>query len=135
MQKGIDDVVFLNIKYSDNVMANIHVSWLDPHKVRSITVVGSKKMVIYDDIAENKIKIYDKGIDKVAKLGQNMDFDLGVQNQFYHRSGDVLLPKIDWIEPLKVEIDHFISCILGKEICITDANHAKKVVKILEQKI
>ena len=135
VQEGIDDVVFLNIDYPGNVMTNIHVSWLDPHKVRCITVVGSKKMVIYDDIAENKIKIYDKGIDRVAKLGERMDFDSGSHIQFHHRSGEVLLPKIDWVEPLEVEGDHFVACMLGKEVCITDADHAKKVVKILEQNI
>jgi len=75
VQKGIDDVVFMNIQYLYNIMANIHVSWLDPHKIRKMTIVGSKKMVVYDDIAENKIAIYDKGIDRMAILGKNMDFD------------------------------------------------------------
>ena len=60
VQKGIDDVVFMNIEYPDNIMANIHVSWLDPHKIRRMTVVGSEKMVVYDDIAENKIAIFRK---------------------------------------------------------------------------
>ena len=55
VQEGIDDVVFLNLKYSGGVMANIHVSWLDPNKVRKLTVVGTKKMVVYDDIIDNKV--------------------------------------------------------------------------------
>ena len=71
IQKGIDDVVFLNVNFSGNVMANIHVSWLDPDKVRKMSVVGSKKMLIYDDISNNKVTIYDKGIDPIASLGKN----------------------------------------------------------------
>jgi predicted dehydrogenase len=131
VQKGIDDVVFVNIKYPNNVMANIHVSWLDPHKIRRMTVVGSEKMVVYDDIAENKIIIYDKGIDRMAILGEQMDFDNPSTFSFNHRSGDVVMPKIKWIEPLKTEVEHFIDCILNDTPCITGADHACKVVKIL----
>ena len=75
IQDGIDDVVFLNLEYPSKVIASIHVSWLDPQKVRKMIVVGSRKMVVYDDVAENKIAVYDKGIDKRAILGQHMDFD------------------------------------------------------------
>ncbi len=131
VQKGIDDVVFLNIFYPNKVMANIHVSWLDPQKVRRITIVGSKKMVIYDDMADNKIAIYDKGIDPKAKLGENMDFDNPNFQTFTHRSGDVLLPKIDFQEPLKVEIDHFFDCIVKRQPCLTGIDHAREVVRIL----
>lgn len=132
IQKGIDDVVFVNIMYPNKIMANIHVSWLDPQRTRSMIVVGSKKMVIYDDTSENKIAIYDKGIDRMAKLGENMDFDNQNFHTFNHRSGDVLLPKVDFKEPLKVEIDHFIDCIEKGSECITGIEHAKKVVAILE---
>jgi len=131
IQDNIDDVVFLNIMYPNNVMANIHVSWLDPTRVRSMTVVGSKKMVLYNDTADNKIAILDKGIDKMAVLGQNMDYDNQHFQTFNHRSGDVVLPKIDFQEPLKVEIDHFIDCIQNGTNCITGVGHAKKVVQIL----
>ena len=131
VQNGVDDVVFLNVVYPENIMANIHVSWLDPHKVRQMTVVGSKKMVVYDDIAENKIAIFDKGIDRMAVLGENMDFDKPNDFQFNHRTGDVVLPKIAWQEPLKVEIAHFIDCIQNGTECITGVEHAKKVVQIL----
>ena len=87
VQEDIDDVVFLSLKYPNDILANIHVSWLDPNKVRKITVVGSKKMVVYDDIDKNKIKIFDKGIDKVATLGNNMDFDTEKNYEFVHRFG------------------------------------------------
>lgn len=131
IQNNVQDVVFLNLIYPDKIMAHIHVSWLDPHKIRQMTVVGSKKMVVYDDIAENKIAIFDKGIDRKAVLGENMDFDKPNDFLFNHRSGDVLLPKIDWKEPLMVEIDHFIDCIANGTECLTGTEHAKKVVQIL----
>ena len=132
IQNKIDDVVFLNILYPKKIMANIHVSWLDPHRVRSMTVVGSKKMVVYDDTAENKIAIYDKGIDVMAVLGERMDFDHVPFQIFNHRSGDLILPKIDFQEPLKVEIEHFIDCMENGTKCITGIEHAKRVVQILE---
>ncbi|MBC8488135.1 MAG: Gfo/Idh/MocA family oxidoreductase [Bacteroidetes bacterium] len=132
VQKGIDDVVFMNITYPNNVMVNIHVSWLDPHKMRRMTIVGSEKMVVYDDIAENKIMIYDKGIDRIAVLGEHMDFDNPNTFSFNHRSGDVFIPKVKWVEPLKTEIEHFVNCIVNGTNCLTDADHARKVVKILE---
>lgn len=131
VQKGIDDVVFMNIKYPKNIMANIHVSWLDPHKIRKMTIVGSEKMVVYDDISDNKITIYDKGIDIMAVLGENMDFDNSETVSFNHRSKDIVIPKINWQEPLKIEIEHFLSCIINDEKCISDSIHAKKVVDIL----
>lgn len=134
IQKGINDVVFMNIKYPNNIIANIHVSWLDPHKTRKMTIVGSEKMIVYDDMAENKIIIYDKGIDRMAILGQNMDFDNPNTFNFKHRTGNSVTPKINWEEPLKVEIEHFISCIKNEAQCLTDTEHAKKVVSILSNK-
>lgn len=131
IQNDIDDVVFMNIMYPGKIMANIHVSWLDPHRVRSMVVVGAKKMVLYDDIAENKIAIYDKGIDRMAVLGENMDYDNQHFQSFNHRSGDVLLPKVDFQEPLRVEIDHFIDCVEKGTECISGVDHARKVVEIL----
>jgi len=133
VQNGIDDVVFMNIEYPGNILANIHVSWLDPHKIRKMTIVGSKKMVVYDDIGDNKIIIYDKGIDRLAILGKNMDFDNQNTFSFEHRSGDVFIPKVKWVEPLKTEIAHFLDCIKNGTDCITDSKHASKVVRILEQ--
>jgi len=133
VQNGIDDVVFMNIEYPGNILANIHVSWLDPHKIRKMTIVGSKKMVVYDDIGENKIIIYDKGIDRLAILGKNMDFDNPDTFSFEHRSGDVFIPKVKWVEPLKTEIAHFLDCIKNGTDCITDPTHALKVVRILEE--
>lgn len=133
IQPGIDDVVFLNIKYPNKVMANIHVSWLDPQKTRKMVVVGSQKMVIYDDAADDKIAIYDKGIDRKAVLGQNMDYDKQGMPTFAYRAGDVLLPQINFVEPLRTEAQHFAECIRTGAPCITGIDHARKVVSILEQ--
>lgn len=131
VQDGIDDVVFMNIHYPKNILVNIHVSWLDPHKVRRMTVVGSDRMVVYDDLSDNKIAIYDKGIDRMAVLGEHMDFDNSSAFSFNHRSGDVVFPEIQWQEPLKVEIGHFLDCILNGTPCLTGVGHAKSVVRIL----
>lgn len=133
MQPGIDDVVFLSVTYPGKVMANIHVSWLDPQKVRKMIVVGSRKMVVYDDVADDKIAIYDKGIDKKAILGQNMDFDQPRPPEFNYRSGDILLPQIKFTEPLRTEAEHFLDCIRNGTACQTGIPHARNVVAVLEQ--
>jgi len=133
MQDGIEDVVFLSLEYPGKIIANIHVSWLDPQKVRKMIIVGSHKMVIYDDLAENKIAIYDKGIDRKAILGENMDFDNPQPLQFNYRSGDILLPQVKFTEPLRVEAEHFSDCILNSRVPLTGLSHARTVVSILER--
>jgi predicted dehydrogenase len=133
MQEGIDDVVFLSLEYPGKVIANIHVSWLDPQKVRKMIIVGSRKMVVYDDIAENKIAIYDKGIDRRAILGENMDFDKPQVTPFNYRSGDILIPQVKFAEPLRVEAEHFTDCIRNLREPLTGLAHARTVVSILER--
>jgi predicted dehydrogenase len=133
MQEGIDDVVFLNLEYPGKVIANVHVSWLDPQKVRRTIIVGSRKMVVYDDIAENKILIYDKGIDRRAILGENMDFDNPRLPQFNYRTGDILIPEVKFAEPLRVEAEHFADCIRNSREPLTGIHHARSVVSILER--
>src|SRR5205823_3848272 len=134
MQDGIDDVVFLSVVYPGKIMANIHVSWLDPQKVRKMIVVGSRKMVVYDDVAEDKIAIYDKGIDRRAVLGENMDFDKPPQPmEFNYRSGDILLPQVEFREPLRTEAEHYLDCIQNARVPLTGVAHARTVVDILER--
>jgi predicted dehydrogenase len=133
IQDGIEDVVFLSLEYPGKVIANIHVSWLDPQKVRKMIIVGSRKMVVYDEVAENKIAIYDKGIDRKAVLGENMDFDNPQPLQFNYRSGDILLPQVAFTEPLRVEAEHFRDCILNSQVPLTGLGHARVVVSILER--
>ena len=132
VQPGIEDVTFLHIEYSNRLMAHVHVSWLDPHKVRRMTVVGSERMAVYDDIAENKIALYDKGIDRIARLGDEMEYDASSTPSFEYRSGDVLLPRVALVEPLAAEIDHWVDCILDGVECRTGPDHAASVVRVLE---
>ena len=137
MQNGIDDVSFINLNYPNKVIANIHVSWLDPRKIRRITLVGSKKMVVYDDISENKVTIYDKGIDidkDIAKATSKYmaDYDLYKTANYNHRFGEIIIPEIKWVEPLKNEVEHFVDCVLNNKNPITDIKHAREVVRILQ---
>jgi predicted dehydrogenase len=98
-----------------------------------MTVVGTKKMVVYDDVADDKITIYDKGIDRKAVLGENMDFDRPLPTDFSYRSGDILLPQVKFVEPLRVEAEHFIDCIRTGREPATGTAHARTVVSILER--
>jgi predicted dehydrogenase len=133
IQDEVEDVVFLSVVYPGKIMANIHVSWLDPQKVRKMIVVGSRKMVIYDDVADDKIAIYDKGIDRKAILGENMDFDSLRPLEFNYRSGDIVLPGVKFTEPLRTEAEHFVDCIGNKRVPLTGTDHARMVVSILER--
>ncbi|MGD0915470.1 MAG: Gfo/Idh/MocA family oxidoreductase, partial [Thermodesulfobacteriota bacterium] len=101
IQQGIEDVVFLSLRFSDGKMANIHLSWLDPHKLRRITIVGSKKMVVFDDMeVSEKLKIYDKGV-------RNLSYDT-YGEYLSLRFGDITIPSIKMVEPLRAEAEHFI---------------------------
>ena len=89
---------------------------------------------VYDDFAENKITIYDKGIDRLAILGEHMDFDDQSNFILSYRSGNETVPTIKWIEPIKLEIEHFLDCVVNGTKCMADALHAEKVVNILNMK-
>ena len=132
LQPGIQDVAFGSLIWDHGPMAHIHVSWLDPDKIRRMTVVGSRKMVVYDDISDNKIAIYDKGFDRVPRSGERMDYDHFEGIQLVQRSGDVSFPPINFVEPLAVEIDHFVDCITNGSTPLTGAAHAREVVRILD---
>jgi predicted dehydrogenase len=132
IQPGIEDVVFANLTWAGGVTAHIHVSWLDPGKVRKMTFVGSRKMVIYDDISDDKITILDKGVDRVPRIGERMDYDQFNNYQLIHRTGDVWLPRISFQEPLKVEAAHFLDCLRTGQAPLTGPRHARDVVAVLE---
>lgn len=124
----IYDVAYLNLIFPNNIPANIHVSWLDPCKVRRVTVVGSKKMIVYNDMeSEQKLKIFDKGVD--APVYTNGGFD---EFQFNYRSGDIVIPKIQMAEPLRKECQHFLDCIINNEIPCSSGEVGWNVIKILE---
>lgn len=133
IQEGIEDVVFLNLDFENGISAHIHSSWLHPKKVRLITIVGSKKMIIYDDTSSDaKIQIYDKGIDK-RNIGDNLgSYDDFGKFQLILRAGDVLIPKIRFSEPLQIECSHFIDCIIKNKRPQTDGENGLRVVRILE---
>jgi predicted dehydrogenase len=125
--EGIHDVVYIDMIFPDNILAHIHVSWLDPCKVRRTTVVGSKKMVVYNDIENSeKIKIFDKGIDKPPYTHSFADF------QFSYRYGDVLIPNIRFSEPLRQECQHFLECIQNHSEPQSCGREGLEVVKVLE---
>ena len=100
LQHGLPDVVFLTIDYPGSVVAHIHVSWLDPQKVRRMTIVGTHKMVVYDDVSvKTKVQIYDNGISHINGSTPNRPSPAFGEYQFLVRSGDLLIPQIDFVEP------------------------------------
>lgn len=132
IQPGIEDVVFATLSWANGITAHIHVSWLDPGKVRKMTFVGSRKMVVYDDVSDNKIMVFDKGVDRIPRIGERMDYDQFNNYQLIHRTGDVWLPRISFQEPLKVEAAHFLECLRSGEQPLTGGAHARDVVAVLE---
>lgn len=132
IQEGIEDVVFMNMKFSNGTIAHFHVSWLDPNKTRTMIIIGSKKMVIYNDISDYKIQIFDKGIDIRHKNQYMGEFDNFGKFQLIKRAGDIYIPKIDYIEPLKVEAEHFIDCIKNGKKPRSDGESGLKVTQIIE---
>lgn len=126
LQKKICDVAFITLFFESNIMATIHASWLDPHKIRKITVVGDKKMVVYDDMHPNeKVRLYDAGVDyKVNFLNFSQFLSL--------RFGDVIIPKVEMHEPLQCECQHFCDCIRENIRPLSDGYDGLKVVRVLE---
>lgn len=126
LQPNICDVVFLTLRFPNKVMAHIHVSWLDPRKIRKMTVVGNRKMGVFDDMEpQEKLRIYDKGIDFKPSFTP-------YQESLALRVGDIYIPKVASGEPLKIECQHFIDCIREKKKPISDGENGLVVVKILE---
>lgn len=126
LNKNVEDVVFLDLLFPHGVMAQVHVSWLDPSKVRRVTLVGSQKMIVYDDVAdEGKIKVYDKGVYRKE------DPSYG-EFQYKIHSGDIYIPKIDMIEPLQNECAHFIECVQMGKNPLSDGMSGLRVVRVLE---
>lgn len=133
LQNGIDDVAFVTLDFPSGKAAHVHVSWLDPCKVRKMVLIGSKKMIVYDDTsADAKVVIYDKGIDKKTMYNPLEPISSFGQFQLLQRMGDVVAPYFKFPEPLKVQADHFIECLLHDNTPHTDGRHGLQVVKILE---
>ena len=126
LQRDVEDVVFLTLSFADETMAHIHVSWLDPHKVRKLTIVGSNKMAVFDDLeATEKLRIYDKG----ARLSQDY-------NTFAEyvglRFGDITIPYVKSGEPLRIECLHFINCVETRSQPLSDGQDGLRVVQVLD---
>jgi predicted dehydrogenase len=125
LQPGIEDVVFATLKFADGRMAHIHVSWLDPHKIRKVTLVGSERMVVFDDMeTSEKIRIYDKGVE-VSHGGSYPD-------SITLRTGDIVIPNVPGDEPLRLECQHFLDSIRNDTAPRSDGLDGLRVVQVLE---
>ena len=124
MQDGVEDVVFCYLRFPSGVAAHLHLSWLDPHKERRFTVVGSKKMATFDDMAlEGKLTLYDKGFDQTYEG----------YGEYIARSGDVFSPQISNEEPLRIECRHFVDRLRDGEPPRSDGHTGVRVVRVLEE--
>ncbi len=126
LQPQVEDVVFLTMDFASGVLAHVQLSWLDPHKERKLTVVGAKKMVVFDDMEpREKLRIYDKGVDRPPEYGSYGE-SLAI------REGDIFIPKIPNVEPLAAELGHFVRVARGEEAPRAGAEDGVRVVRVLE---
>jgi predicted dehydrogenase len=123
VRPGVEDVVFCFLRFPSGLSAHLHLSWLDPHKERRFTVVGSQRMATFDDMAlEGKLTIYDKGFDEDARG----------YGEYITRSGDIFSPRIPNVEPLRVECEHFVDSVRRGERPASDGESGLRVVRVLE---
>ncbi|TML29927.1 MAG: Gfo/Idh/MocA family oxidoreductase [Actinobacteria bacterium] len=123
MRPGVEDVVFCFLRFGSGLSAHLHLSWLDPHKERRLTVVGARQMATFDDMElERKVTVYDKGFDESATS----------YGEYITRSGDTWSPRIDNVEPLRVECEHFVECVRDGRPPISDGESGLRVVRVLE---
>jgi predicted dehydrogenase len=123
VREQVEDVVFCFLRFPSGLCAHLHLSWLDPHKERRFTVVGSRRMATFDDMSlEGKLTVYDKGFDQ----------DAGNYGEYITRSGGMLSPAIPNVEPLRLECEHFVQCVLRGEQPRSDGDSGLRVVRVLE---
>lgn len=123
---NVEDVVFAHLVFPGSIVASIHVSWLDPHKRRELTVVGDRKMVCFDDVEPGeKLRIYDKGADVHSEFTNFAEF-------VALRHGDVTIPRLDAVEPLQAELEHFASTMLASTEPQTSLASGLDVVRVLQ---
>jgi predicted dehydrogenase len=124
IHEGVEDVVFCYLRFPSGVVAHMHLSWLDPHKMRKMTVVGGAKMAVFDDMElERKVTVYDKGTEQRAES----------YGEWRTRTGDIYIPKIPNDEPLRLECRHFLSLVAGDGDKLEAAREGAVVVRVLEQ--
>ena len=126
LQPRVEDVVFLTMEFASGVLAHVQLSWLDPHKERKLTVVGASKMAVFDDMeAREKLRIYDKGVERppeYASFGESLSI----------REGDIFIPRLPNVEPLAAELSHFVRVARGAEAPRAGAKEGVQVVQVLE---
>jgi predicted dehydrogenase len=121
---GVEDVVFCYMRFPSGRVAHLHLSWLDPHKERRITVVGSKRMATFDDMQiQGKLTVYDKGFDE----------DTSSWGEYITRAGESFSPRISNAEPLRLECEHFVGCIREGKTPRSDGRVGLRVVRVLEE--
>lgn len=126
LQAGIEDLALMTLSYPERIMAHAHVSWLNPVKLRQITLVGSKKMVVWDDMnLSEPIRIYDVGV-----IQEPYYQDFG-QFQLLPRQGDTTIPRLTLKEPLRQEVESFIAAVKGQQATESDAEFATGVVEVM----
>jgi predicted dehydrogenase len=122
MRQGIEDVVFAFMRFPSGLAAHLHLSWLDPHKERRFTVVGSRRMATFDDMdLERKVTVYDKGFDQSATSW----------GEYITRSGDIWSPSIGNREPLRLECEHFVESLSKGRAPVSDGHSGLRVVRVL----
>jgi predicted dehydrogenase len=123
VNQGVEDVVFCYLRFPSGLAAHMHLSWLDPHKERRFTVVGSKRMATFDDMElERKLSVYDKGFDE----------DYSSYGEYIARSGDIFSPHVPNEEPLRIECRHFLECVRGGVKPRSGGESGLRVVRVLE---
>jgi predicted dehydrogenase len=127
VQESIEDVAYMTLAFPSGILAHTRMSWLDPCKTRRVTVIGSKKMVVYDDLeTHEKLKIYDKSVNAVRRTDTFGDFQLA-----YHY-GNIVSPYIHLEEPLRLECLHFMECVLEHKQPLTDGEMGLRVVEVID---
>ena len=124
VREGVQDVVFCYLRFPSGIVAHLHLSWLDPHKERRLTVVGARRMATFDDmLIEGKLAVYDKGFDEDARSW----------GEYIARSGDTFSPRIPNVEPLRIECEHFVECVRSGATPRSDGHSGLRVVRVLER--
>jgi predicted dehydrogenase len=128
---AVEDVVFVLLEYPGGVGAHLHLGWMDPRKIRQMTLVGARKMLLYDDVSiDSRIQIYDKGVKRLDEYMRAPDSF--AEFQWETRTGDVVIPQVKFVEPLHEECRHFIECVRTGARPRTDGVSGLRVVRVLE---
>jgi predicted dehydrogenase len=132
LKDGCEDVVFLHLGFEGGTIAAAHLSWLDPYKVRKVTVVGDRRMIVFDDVAsDEKLKVFDRGASYEAVSDAARGADFGDFKALI-RDGDIFVPKVPPREPLKEQLQYFVECCLSGRAPETDGSSGRRVVAALE---